>query len=365
MTKNKTFAPHKTTDKCTHNELRTHKKDCKTLKYEFSSEITKRIRACYRNDNYHGIIQVLEDYGVIVICIFAPYTTSAIFNNNDVTWWLTYIFISTPIIGCRQRGLADILHQSAHKTLAKNRFLNKLLGTFFSGYLVFQSWTAYFESHVKKHHVHFGNEKIDPDYVYLIEEGLYEKKHKADWVWKNLISPLFLLKNRRKAIELFKNRLFYAKDSKELITKILYISFLTISFIYFGYGKELLLFWIVPLITAFPVVNWYIELMEHFPLVRQNNIDLYMTRNRWTGPLAKFFTGIHNEHLHLVHHLFPAIPSWHLPKAHKILTLDPNYWAVQQREIGLLWPIITGTPSIAESISGYVTLQQENGDDSF
>ena len=75
-----------------------------------------------------------------------------------------------------------------------------------------------------------------------------------------------------------------------------------------------------------------------------------MSRNRWTGPIAKLFLGRHNENYHLVHHLKPKVPYWNLPKVHQIMMRDSNYREVQQREIGFVWPMISGVPSIILSI---------------
>jgi len=38
-----------------------------------------------------------------------------------------------------------------------------------------------------------------------------------------------------------------------------------------------------------------------------------------------FFFGIHWEGYHLVHHLWPRMPAWNMPLAHKIMLEDQEY----------------------------------------
>lgn len=96
-----------------------------------------------------------------------------------------------------------------------------------------------------------------------------------------------------------------------------------------------LLFWVLPYLTSFQVVNWFCELGEHYPKLAQSNIDLFMSRNRLGPWWEKFMFGMHNEHLHLEHHLNPAIPFWNLPKARKIRLEDPTYAVIDENTGGL------------------------------
>src|SRR6185503_1043812 len=108
---------------------------------------------------------------------------------------------------------------------------------------------------------------------------------------------------------------------------------------------ELLLFWVIPYLTSFQILGWYIELSEHTPFLENQTVDLYMARNRKSRGLEKFLTGIHNDHHHLDHHLNPAIPFWNLPKANRIWLQDPNYAAQDRRTGGLFTRGPNGAPS--------------------
>jgi fatty acid desaturase len=62
-----------------------------------------------------------------------------------------------------------------------------------------------------------------------------------------------------------------------------------------------------------------------------------MSRNRNSHFIERFLTGMHNENYHLIHHLFPSIPFWNIPKAHEILMQDPNYAQHHRQGGGIFW----------------------------
>jgi dihydrorhizobitoxine desaturase len=119
------------------------------------------------------------------------------------------------------------------------------------------------------------------------------------------------------------------------------------------------LFWIVPYLTSFQLLSWYIELAEHAPLVRDHNVDLYMTRNRKSQGLEKFLTSIHNDNYHWDHHLDPRTPCWNLPKAHEIRMRDENFAALDHATGGLLTKGPEGQPSAISVIVNTLSIHEE------
>jgi len=60
------------------------------------------------------------------------------------------------------------------------------------------------------------------------------------------------------------------------------------------------------------------------------HVDIFMSRNRHCSSFANFFVGTHNENYHLIHHMFPLIPSWKWAEANKILMEDQTYSKLNQ-----------------------------------
>ncbi|MBW4507551.1 MAG: fatty acid desaturase family protein [Scytonematopsis contorta HA4267-MV1] len=283
--------------------------------YKFDPSIQKEIKSLAKLDNWHGILALLEDYLVIILSIFI---------TCHFSWY--FYPLAVLIIGARQRALATLLHEAAHGTLVKNKYLNFVIGGLSSGYLIFQNFTGYQKTHVYLHHRYLGHSYLDPDYNFHISQGLYNDISSREFLNKYVISPLLLTKVPHYLYALIKDRLFVkGANSLEQAVMLLYLLSIFLTFRFLHQEQIIILFWLVPYLTTFQIIGWFIELSEHYPLVQRFDTDLYMTRNRNSHWLESFFLGIHNENYHLDHHLNPSTPFWNLPKVHKIRLRDSNY----------------------------------------
>lgn len=306
--------------------------------YNFASSIEQDICSLAELDNWHCYLALLEDYSLIFLSLIATCYLS----------WALYP-LAVLIIGSRQRALATLLHEAGHKTLAKNKYLNFVIGTFLSGYLILQIMESYRDSHVRLHHGHFGDSDLDPDYKFAIAAGLYEEvQSPKKFVTKNIVLPFLLTKVPSYLYSLIQNRLLNKRNLQETIVMVMYLAILLFIFTSLGWGQYILLFWVVPYLTTFQIIGWFIEIGEHYPLMN-NKVNIYMTRNRYSHWLERIFTGMHNETYHLVHHLNPKIPFWNVPQAHQIYLQDQNY-AEFDRKMGGIFLSANDVPSIVQSI---------------
>ena len=291
--------------------------------HNFSKSITQDIKKLYNYDNHHGILAGLYDYLIVIFAI-------------ALSEYSYYFFpITCLLIGSRQRALATLLHEAAHGTLAKNRQTNKILGTVFSGHLIFQGWDSYKRSHVINHHHHLGDLKYDPDFQYYVSSGIFKKTSSKVFIVKFLIQPMFFLNCLPNIKYLLTERLLKTKNKKEFIS-ILSAHVGLFSLMTLSLGIEAyLIYWLIPYLTFFQSLTWFIELSEHYPMIAQAQSSLYATRNRFSGFIEHFLTGMHSENFHLVHHLFPGLPFWNLKKAHCILLGDPVYASLNARFGGI------------------------------
>jgi len=288
------------------------------LNHRFDKKIKKDIQKLCQLDNWHGPLAVASDYAVIAATILLTI-------HSD---WLFYPF-ALLIIGSRQRALATILHEASHRTLTKSPRLSFLIGSFCSGYLVLSTFSAYKYSHRHLHHGNFGNPEKDCDYHDMIASGVYDESlSRSSYIWRVILAPLLLLRIPSQLYFILKARLFAAKRRKsnlyELILFVFFWGLIVSGFLHFHGFFYLFIFWVVPYLTAFQVINWFIELSEHAPLMN-NEVDILMTRNRNSHWFEAFFTSIHNEHYHLAHHLWPCVPFWKMKPLHDILMTDPVY----------------------------------------
>jgi len=323
----------------------------RSTRHRFARGILEQVHHAIRHsrDNWHAPLAISWMYGLIVLSVAAPYIC-----EPYVGWWPGYLLISVPAIACWQRGLAELLHESSHGALAENRIANFVWGTLFSGWCVGQSWHAYRESHTN-HHVYLGDRQRDPDLAFQHSQGTYRTKSRLWFIVAYYVAPLLLIKTPAKVIDLLRHRLFSPREPwLEKLCRLLFYAAVGTIIVLARLWTPFILFWIVPLLTTFPMINYFIELMEHFPYVEENQLDLLQTRNRWTGRVMRFFTGTFNEHLHQTHHLFPACPYWMLPVVHELLMEDEDYRRSQYRDVGLIVPVIHGVPTILLRMLNYV-----------
>lgn len=325
-------------------------------RHQFSPAIRSRLRelATDRN-NSRALAALLADVVIIGVSI----TSSIVFP-------LAYPF-AVIAIGTRQRALANLVHDATHRSLARTRWIERLIGTV-AGWLVFQTMIDYRTSHVRAHHAFFGDENRDPDLKNYRDLGLYETR--ADkFVSAHLPGALLGPRGLRRLGSILKRRIllvgWFTRPKPERREYVAYLAFWLIGFgalVQAGLGVEFLLFWLVPFATVYQAIDWLTEVAEHFPLTKLHRSELLVTRNRRGNWFERALTGTHHESWHLVHHLQPAIPSWNLRKAHEILCEDHAYRSANELCGGLFTRGPNGEPSILSQVGPQLAQAQLRGE---
>jgi fatty acid desaturase len=335
-------------------------------KYRFSREICEVIRPLNRSDNWHSLLFLSFDTFWIALSVAACL---------QVSWWLYPLAVL--IIGARQRALSTIFHDCVHGTAAANKHLQLLLGTVLTAYPIFQSYSAYKVSHVLNHHPGLGDPDRDPDLQYFNRQNIYRRISRRECFIRIVILPLFGTRTISFLLYLFATRFsFQAENGTRLVPESkatfirrrkldkagFWIFWAVVAFV--GWRTNILfliaLFWIVPYLTSFQLLSWYIELAEHTPLIRYHRVDLFMTRNRKSGALEKFLTGIHNDNYHWDHHLDPRTPCWNLPKAHAARMKDQNFAELDRATGALFTRGPEGQPSVLSEIVNSLSSPREH-----
>ncbi|GIJ28778.1 dihydrorhizobitoxine desaturase [Micromonospora qiuiae] len=323
--------------------------------YRFSPDIEREIKELNKSDNWHALLAWSTD-----IILIVGYAAAC----HLISWWLYPVAVL--VIGARQRGLSTILHDCAHGVGASDKRLQMVLGTVLTAYPIFQTHYAYKISHVFTHHPKLGNPDGDPDLQFFVEEKVYTPASRARYIGRVLVWPAlgrqtvaylrYLVRNRYLVLkgegpkERVASPVQRRKERLDVAAFWMFWAAVTGFCWHIGALDELLLFWVIPFLTSFQILGWYIELSEHTPLVRDHTVDLYMTRNRKSRGLEKWLTGIHNDNYHLEHHLDPRTPFWNLHKAREIRLRDPNYAALDAMTGGLFTKGPQGQPSALATI---------------
>lgn len=286
----------------------------------FSKEITQEIRKLHRRDHWHGWLALGSDWGQILLTIFVLVSLppSIPFAVTVVLYALGIV-----VIASRQRALEHLLHEASHGNLLKNPFLNRWATLLFIAYPNFHSFQEYRESHLL-HHRDLGKDH-DPDlvaYRKLKVDQLPVSLRRFFWyyvVWNGLRIPFLQLPDLlRRVFGLFQ------ESWRERIVRIFYLIGAVIALVWTGWLIPFLLFWMLPRAGVLPILRYFGEMSKHASLIHNQTV-MTMTRNRFPHPIEKYLMSAHNDNYHLVHHLFPNIPFYHLSQAHKILMHDERY----------------------------------------
>ncbi len=158
------------------------------------------------------------------------------------------------------------------------------------------------------------------------------------------------------------HRLFARKNDTDLKFVLLaqFILFLIGS--YFVGFHFYVMYWLVPYLTIFQSITWFIELSEHYPMIASANRDINATRNRFSHPVEAFLLNMHGENYHLIHHLFPGIPFWKLHQAHTILLQDKTYHQINSGFGGIFFSS-NGQASMWSNLINFDFFQEDKGCD--
>jgi fatty acid desaturase len=99
-------------------------------------------------------------------------------------------------------------------------------------------------------------------------------------------------------------------------------------------GWYVMVLWLVPLFSIVPALLRLRVIAEHHGLEHTN--DMNHSRNYHATRIERFFLAPHCVWLHLDHHLFPAIPHYHLAQAHALLETVPAYRESAHQSRGVL-----------------------------
>jgi fatty acid desaturase len=270
------------------------------------------------------------------------------------------------IVGARQHALLILMHDAAHFRLFPARSWNDRLADWFCAYPHLVSTDAYRHDHLR-HHRYLNSDK-DPNWVAKLEDAEWQfPKTRAEIAWlflkdlgggglwrmlKILVhygcgsrnasnlrracpdgAMTRQLPPRRRPTRDGKKKSSYAAPAmSRLAYFLLAIGVITLLDLWW----HVLILWLVPLFTVVPALLRLRVISEHHGLDHIH--DMNHSRNYHANLIERFFLAPHNVWLHLDHHLFPAIPHYHLPQAHALLESIPQYSATAHQSRGVLYP---------------------------
>ena len=261
------------------------------------------------------------------------------------------VLLAVLVIGVAQHGLFILAHEAAHYRLFKQRGLNDLVGRIV-GMAGGVSMCTYRVTH-RLHHNHLYTAD-DPDTAI---HGGYPRGVK--YLWKKLVQDLVGL-NAYKTFAYFfgapalnttTHRAARPLDDTSLALRstartdrwfvlAFHLSAPLLCALIWGWQGAAwhAVLWVLPLLTVLQPVLRLRAICEHgattdfsSPLTAARTNRTWGSAGNWLGRALLF---PHHVNYHLEHHLYPAVPHYHLPRLHRLLR---DKGALQGAEVRDVW----------------------------
>lgn len=226
------------------------------------------------------------------------------------------------LMGRAHAQFASLMHEAAHRLLFRNKATNDFVGRWLIGYPAFTNTDAYRRVHMAHHRQEFGPDEPDvPLYAnYPISTASFRRKLLRD-------------ASGRTGLRLLRDQLMGITSPvavvRRTLLKILAVQGVMIAgAIISGYWWAYPLFWLLPYLTVWRVINRLRSIAEHGGLMASSDRRV-ATHSVAQHPLAQFFLVPFNIGFHLAHHVDAGVPFRNLPRYHRLLHesgyVNPGY----------------------------------------
>ncbi|MEM5386415.1 fatty acid desaturase [Paraburkholderia phymatum] len=221
-----------------------------------------------------------------------------------------------PWIGNRQRALGNLLHDAAHRNLARSVSVNDTIARIFIAPALLNSLAVYREFH-SRHHGWLGDPKLDPDYI-----AVQPEPGRAWWqpYRKVLLTPAAWRSSVFGHLHLPR-----ISVSQKMGIVGWWAAVLGAVTLVLGFHSAALFFgmWMLARATVFHAITTFRELCDHFG--RQPGGIFNYTRDVSAHSVLRWIIHPRNNGYHLTHHLMPSIPYHRLRNAHRKLSQLPAF----------------------------------------
>jgi len=271
--------------------------------------------------------------------------TSVLFAAVMLTpgWWRLLVWPAVfVLLGRTHAQFASLMHEAAHRLLMKRKSINDLVGRWLLGYPSFTTTEGYRRVHMAHHRVEFGPEEPDiPLYAnYPVPAASLRRK-----LWRDATG--------RTGFKLLRQQLRGLRnpdlDARHVQYRIWSVQLVMIgAAIAFGVWWLYPLFWFLPYLTVWRVINRLRSIAEHGGMMasKDRRITTHSVRQH---ALARFILVPYNIGFHLAHHVDSGVPFRNLPRFHRALR-DAGYVddSVEYASYTNLWRALRFAPLAAD-----------------
>lgn len=277
------------------------------------SEIDGAVRQLQQPSTSASLRVLAGDWALILIAAVASWRT---FMAGGLTVWSVAAYVlAVFLIGSRQKGLENIMHEGTHLNLSPSPVWNDRIALWLVGMWMTPGWTPAVErpGHIGAHHENFGVRGRDFEFFGYQGLGLGRLPSESPIAGAWLLAYTFLRTTWWRI-----HGVVHSFGPRSWL--VLAVAAIVLGLI--GVLLPLVLYWVVPYFFVYMPLRYLSEVSEHMAL--GHGSEFATTRNK-LGWFQKYVMHPHGDGYHLVHHLYPRIPHHNLARAHRLLMADPVY----------------------------------------
>jgi len=294
-----------------------------------------------KKDTFKALKEVVAHWMWIVFAFLLVY-----YLPNPLT-----IVVSIFILGGKQLACATLMHDAGHKSVLSNAKMNNFIGQYLGAYPIFHNVNNYKGYHLC-HHINTGLEE-DPDLLltraYPTTKKSMMRKVLRDFTGITGIKVFIGLMMMNlgfyeynlggdilKVSQKGRSWKDFLKTVHQNFTGPLVTNLILFGLLYLTGNPWLYLLWIIAYFTTFQFVIRIRSMAEH-SVVEDAQDPFKNTRTTYANFIERMLFAPYHVNYHAEHHLLMGVPSYNLPKMHKILkekgfyekgVLEKNYWDV-------------------------------------
>lgn len=275
-------------------------------------QFTKEFRALRRNGEAIAALTVLSYICQILLSVASGYWLLQLPWSLGAGAMLVALAFFT---GTRIRGLNNIVHECSHFSFCESRKGNILVGRMCASMLL-NCFRDYREEHMS-HHAHLGDYDNDQDFQRLRKLRL-EDSLTSRTVLRHVLTAL-----SGRHLPYYVNINLRPGDGEGFRALKLALIAAAAGFLLVAPLEAVVLVWL-PFLWVYPAINYLTDCVDHGGLMDAGH-ELDASRNLPVPKQLRVLLFPRNDCYHLVHHLFPHIPTHHLGLCHERLMSHPEY----------------------------------------
>lgn len=296
-------------------------------------EVHHELVPLMRPDNRTNVGYILREYLVLAITLATCAIAHARWVAGDLPTlaFVPFATVGIVLVAALQHRLSGLAHDASHYVLFKNKLANELVSDLLLMFPIVAMTQQYRSAHLG-HHQYVNDPTRDPDllrlnhpvpHVFPIAKGAFWWKYVAHGLWPPTI--LRYLLGRAKAANLGQGTPLRAIYRPRVARSMRGAYWLTLLAAIHALGAWPVfgLFWIVPLLTIYPLFMQLREIAHHSNA--PDDGDLTNSRVFRVHPLLEAAVFPYGQAFHLTHHLFAMVPHHRLSKAHELLQRHRPY----------------------------------------